>query len=84
MQTRPERRKPGRKSKGPRVQVPVRLPTEFYEAVEARGKRVTRFDAKAGRLIAAPGGRTAADKKAGTREKAMAGGPTARAESSRS
>ncbi|MGB6161735.1 MAG: hypothetical protein WBF75_03990, partial [Pseudonocardiaceae bacterium] len=39
MQTRPERRKPGRKSKGPRVQVPVRLPTEFYEAVEQIAKR---------------------------------------------
>jgi hypothetical protein len=39
MQTRPERRKPGRKSKGPRVQVPVRLPTEFYEAVEEIAKR---------------------------------------------
>ncbi|MEO7195625.1 MAG: hypothetical protein ABIZ05_12540 [Pseudonocardiaceae bacterium] len=36
---RPERRKPGRKSKGPRVQVPVRLPTEFYEAVEEIAKR---------------------------------------------
>jgi hypothetical protein len=39
MQIRPERRKPGRKSKGPRVQVPVRLPTEFYEAVEEIAKR---------------------------------------------
>jgi hypothetical protein len=39
MQTRPERRKPGRKSKGPRVQVPVRLPTEFYEAVEEIAKQ---------------------------------------------
>lgn len=39
MQTRPERRKPGRKSKGPRVQVPVRLPTEFYEAVEQIAKQ---------------------------------------------
>jgi hypothetical protein len=39
MDTRPERRKPGRKSKGPRVQVPVRLPTEFYEAVEQIAKQ---------------------------------------------
>jgi hypothetical protein len=39
MQTRPERRKPGRKSKGPRVQVPVRLPTEFYEAIDEIAKR---------------------------------------------
>jgi hypothetical protein len=39
METRPERRKPGRKSKGPRVQVPIRLPTEFYEAVEQIAKQ---------------------------------------------
>jgi hypothetical protein len=39
METRPERRKPGRKSKGPRVQVPVRLPVEFHEAIEEIAKR---------------------------------------------
>jgi hypothetical protein len=49
----------------------------FYEVAEARGKAVTKFDPKAGKLIAAPGARSAADKKAGTRPRAMAGGPVA-------
>jgi hypothetical protein len=48
---------------------------EFFEAAETRGKRVTLFTPGLGRLIAAPGGRSAADKKAGKRERAMSGGP---------
>lgn len=47
----------------------------FYEVAEARGKPVSAFSAKAGKLLAAPGARSAADKKAGARPRAMAGGP---------
>ncbi len=49
----------------------------FYEVEEARGKPVTKFNPKAGKLIAAPGARSDADKKAGARPRAMAGGPVA-------
>lgn len=48
---------------------------EFYEVAEARGKRVTRWDKKAGKLLAAPGAQSAADRRAGSRPRAMAGGP---------
>lgn len=51
---------------------------EFFEPVESKGKRLSKFDAKRGRVIAAPGVQTAADKKAGKRGKAMAGGPNDR------
>ncbi|MEK6443899.1 hypothetical protein [Pseudonocardia sp. T1-2H] len=34
-----QRRKPGRKSKGVRVQVPVRMPAEFHAEVERISKR---------------------------------------------
>lgn len=50
---------------------------EFFEPVESKGKRVKRFSKHLGRVIAAPGTKKAADKKAGTRRKAMAGGPNA-------
>jgi hypothetical protein len=50
---------------------------EFYVVEEAKGKKLSRFDKKLGRVIAAPGGRTAKDKEAGTRGRAMAGGPKA-------
>lgn len=47
----------------------------FYEVAESRGKQITRFSAKAGKLLAAPGARSAADKQTGRRQAAMAGGP---------
>lgn len=50
---------------------------EFYEPAETKGKRVKTFSAKRGRVIAAPGVRKPADKKASTRPKAMGGGPNA-------
>lgn len=50
---------------------------EFYEPVQSKGKRLTRFSKGLGHLIAAPGIKKPADKKAGTRPKAMAGGPDA-------
>lgn len=50
----------------------------FYEVVDTKGRKVTKFSAKAGKLIAAPGGRKEADKSSGERSRAMAGGPTAR------
>lgn len=50
---------------------------EFFESAEAKGKRIKRFSKKLGRVIAAPGVKSAEDKKAGTRTKAMAGGPNA-------
>lgn len=50
----------------------------FYRVEETKGKEVARFDKKLGRLIAAPGAQTEKDKAAGTRGRAMAGGPTAR------
>lgn len=48
---------------------------DFFAVEETKGKRVERFDKKIGKLIAAPGSKTKADKTAGTRPKAMAGGP---------
>lgn len=48
---------------------------EFFEPVESKGKRLTRFDKKKAKVIAAPGVQTAQDKAKGTRGKAMAGGP---------
>jgi hypothetical protein len=50
----------------------------FYAVEETKGREVARFDKKLGRLIAAPGGKTSADKERGARPRAMAGGPTAR------
>jgi hypothetical protein len=38
MESLPQRRKPGRKSKGARVQVPVRMPAEFHAEVERISK----------------------------------------------
>jgi len=51
---------------------------EFFEPVEAKGKRVKRFDKGLGRVIAAPGVKKPADKKKGTRPRAMGGGPNDR------
>jgi hypothetical protein len=48
---------------------------EFFEPVEGKGKRVTRFSKNLGRVIAAPGVKKPTDKTQGTRPKAMAGGP---------
>lgn len=48
---------------------------EFFEVSEAKGKRVERFSKKHGKLIAAPGVKTATDKKTGSRPRAQAGGP---------
>jgi hypothetical protein len=50
---------------------------EFFEPVESKGKRLTKFDKKKAKVIAAPGVQTKQDKAAGTRGKAMAGGPVA-------
>lgn len=47
----------------------------FYEVSEARGKPVTRFDAKAGKLLAAPGAKSTRDRETRSRPAAMAGGP---------
>lgn len=51
----------------------------FYEVQETAdaSKPVDRFSAKLGRVIAAPGARSAADKTQGRRTSAMAGGPNA-------
>lgn len=51
---------------------------EFFEPVESKGKRVTRFKKDLGRVIASPGVKKPADKKKGTRAKAMGGGPLMR------
>jgi len=51
---------------------------EFYAVEETKGKRVQRFDRKLGRVIAAPGAKTKADREKGTRPRAMAGGPNDR------
>jgi hypothetical protein len=53
---------------------------EFFTVEQTKGKPVKRFDKRLGRVIAAPGGKTQADRETGTRSRAMAGGPTARAE----
>lgn len=53
---------------------------EFFTVEETKGRPVKRFDKKLGKIIAAPGGKTAADREKGTRPRAMAGGPTARGE----
>lgn len=50
---------------------------EFYEVTESKGKRLKSFSKNKGKVIAAPGVKKAADKKAGTRRKANAGGPNA-------
>lgn len=55
----------------------------FYEVAETRGKQVKRFTKNAGKLLAAPGAQSTADKKAGTRQRASAGGPVASAQTSR-
>lgn len=47
----------------------------FYEVAEARGRPVEKFSKKLGKVIAAPGARSDANKRAGTRQRAMAGGP---------
>lgn len=56
---------------------------QFYEVKESRGAPVRRFNKKAGRLIAAPGARSTADKEKGRRPAAMAGGPVASGQRSR-
>lgn len=47
----------------------------FYEAATTKSKQVTRFSKTAGTLLAAPGARREVDRKRGTRQRAMAGGP---------
>jgi len=51
---------------------------EFFEVEEKKGKRVTRFNKKLGKIIASPGVKTEADKKTGKRSKALGGGPNSR------
>lgn len=53
---------------------------EFFTVEQTKGKKITRFDKKLGRVIAAPGGRTESNKRTGARPRAMSGGPTLRAE----
>lgn len=48
---------------------------EFFEKIGKKAKRVTRFSKKLGKVVAAPGAQSKADKKTGKRPKAMAGGP---------
>lgn len=55
----------------------------FYAVEEKPGKKVERFDKRLGRLIAAPGGKTASDRKEGTRPRAMSGGPLSAASTGR-
>jgi hypothetical protein len=50
---------------------------EFFEPVETKGKRITRWDKKLGKVIASPGVKKAADKATGKRAGAMSGGPNA-------
>jgi hypothetical protein len=50
---------------------------EFFEVVDTKGKRVKKFSAKAGKLIAAPGVQNAKDRKNKERQGAMGGGPNA-------
>lgn len=49
----------------------------FYEVAGTRGKPMKAFRKGLGKVIAAPGARSAADKTRGTRPRAMAGGPVA-------
>lgn len=53
---------------------------EFFTVEETKGRKISRFDKKLGKVIAAPGGRTKTDREKGTRQRAMAGGPTLRSE----
>lgn len=50
---------------------------QFYEVAETRGKPVTTFKKGLGKVLAAPGARSEADKRTGARPRAMAGGPVA-------
>lgn len=50
---------------------------EFFQPVESKGKRLTRFSKDLTRVIAAPGIKKPSDTKAGKRPKAMSGGPDA-------
>lgn len=53
---------------------------EFFQPVEAKGKLLTRFDKKLGRVIAAPGVKKPVERVTGKRSRAMAGGPVERVE----
>lgn len=60
----------------------ARLKTDGYELYAPgeegqRGKRMQRFSKKTGTVIAAPGVQKPEDRTAGTRTRAMAGGPVA-------
>lgn len=55
----------------------------FYEVEERAGKQVTSFSKNLGRLIAAPGARSTADKRSGARPLASAGGPVTASERAR-
>lgn len=48
---------------------------EAYEVADAKGKKIDRWNKNLGKVIMAPGARSPAQQKAGTRSKAMAGGP---------
>lgn len=48
---------------------------DAYEVVDAKSKKIERWDKKLGKVIMAPGARTSAQRKTGERPKAMAGGP---------
>lgn len=52
---------------------------EFFEMAEGgKGKRLTRFSKKHGKVLAAPGVRKPEERKTGKRPKANAGGPNDR------
>ena len=50
---------------------------EFYESVESKGKRLTKFNKSLGRVIAAPGVKKPAERGTPARPAAMAGQPCA-------
>lgn len=53
---------------------------EFYEVKHAKGKRIDKFNKKLGKVIAAPGARSTADKATGARPRASSGGPNSSVE----
>lgn len=53
---------------------------EFFEPVAGKGKLLTRFNRKLGKVIAAPGVKKPIDRMSKSRPRAMAGGPVERVE----
>lgn len=51
---------------------------EFFEPAETKGKRITRFNRRLERVLAAPGAQTKADQAKGSSHRGMSGGPNNR------